>query len=123
MFIRGPIPAARRLALATAVLAALCGQPASATDGTGTRGVVSTIDTLRHAGDWTRALALCEDALRSHPGDVALLRRQVLILADAGATSRARELARQLPADPALLARLDADAAARRTTRAVRDSV
>src|SRR5690349_10795103 len=123
MFIRGPIPAASRLALATAVLVALCGQPASAMDDTGTGGVVSTIDTLRHAGDWTRALALCEDALRSHPDDVALRRRQALILADAGAVSRARELARKLPADPALLARLDADAAAHRATRAVRDAV
>jgi biofilm PGA synthesis protein PgaA len=123
MFIRGPIPAARRLALATAVLVALCGQPASAMDDASTGGVVSTIDTLRHAGDWTRALALCEDALRNHPDDVALRRRQVLILADAGAVSRARELARQLPADPALLSRLDADAAAHDATRAVRDAV
>lgn len=124
MFIRGPIPAAsRRFALATAVLLALCAYPAHATGEVGATDAVSAIDKLRAAGDWTRALALCEDALRSRPDDVALRRRQVLILADVGAVSRARELARTLPGDPALLARLDADAAAQRTSRAVRDAV
>ncbi|HET6804945.1 MAG TPA: poly-beta-1,6 N-acetyl-D-glucosamine export porin PgaA [Frateuria sp.] len=122
MPIQGPIPAGcRRLALVTAVCAALSATPAVA--GAASGDVAATIDQLRASGQWTRALALCESALRDHPDDAALLRRQVAILADAGAASRARELARALPADPALLARLDADVAAQRARRAVRDPV
>jgi biofilm PGA synthesis protein PgaA len=112
----------RRLALAAAVWAALLASPSMAADADPGE-AVAAIDQLRQSGAWTRALALCEDALGQHPGNAALLRRQVLILADAGAASRARELAQRLPADPALLARLDADVAARRARRAVRDPV
>lgn len=122
MPIRRPIPAGRRrVALAVAAWAALAG-PALAI-GADPGQAVATIDHLRQAGEWTRALAVCESALRDHPGDVELLRRQVLILADAGAVGRARELAQGLPADPALLARLDADVAAQHARRAVRDPV
>ncbi|UGB37796.1 poly-beta-1,6 N-acetyl-D-glucosamine export porin PgaA [Frateuria soli] len=123
MVIRSPVPGGGgRLALAVAVWAALLAAPAAA-GAAATHDVVATIDQLRQAGQWTGALALCEDALRDHPDDAALLRRQVLTLADVGAASRARELARDLPADPALLARLDADVAAQRARRAVRDPV
>ncbi|MGN2253899.1 poly-beta-1,6 N-acetyl-D-glucosamine export porin PgaA [Frateuria sp. GZRe12] len=123
MPIRGPIPVGGlRVALAAAVWTALAAAPAIA-GGSATGAAVANIDQLRQAGHWIRALALCEDALRDHPGDEALLRRQVLILADAGAVSRARELAQRLPADPVLLARLDADVAAQRARRAVRDPV
>src|SRR5690348_6929129 len=121
MPIRGPIPAGGlRVALAAAVWAALSAAPATA-GGVAAADAVATIDQLRQAGHWIRALALCEDALHDHPGDQALLRRQVLILADAGAVSRARELAQRLPPDAVLLARLDADVAAQRARRAVRD--
>lgn len=123
MPIQGPVPAGgRRIALAAAVWAALLAAPALA--GPADPGeVVTTIDRLRQSGEWTRALAVCEDALRDHPRDVDLLRRQVLILADAGAVGRARELAQGLPTDATLLARLDADVAAQRARRAVRDPV
>jgi len=122
MPIRRPIPAGRRrAALAVAAWAALAAPVLAARAGTGD--LVATIDHLRQAGEWTRALAVCENGLRDHPRDVELLRRQVLILADAGAVGRARELARALPADPALLARLDADVAAQRARRAVRDPI
>ncbi|MGN2242939.1 poly-beta-1,6 N-acetyl-D-glucosamine export porin PgaA [Frateuria sp. GZRR33] len=123
MPIRGPIPVgSRRVALAVAVWAALLAAPAMA-DTAGPGEAAAAIDRLRQAGDWPRALAICEDALREHPHDVELLRRQVAILADAGAVGRARELAQALPADPALLARLDADVAAQRARRAARDPV
>ncbi|MGN6281085.1 poly-beta-1,6 N-acetyl-D-glucosamine export porin PgaA [Frateuria sp.] len=123
MAIRGPIPVgSRRVALAVAVWAALLAAPALAR-AADLGETVATIDRLRQAGDWTRALAVCEDALREHPENAQLLRRQVLILADAGAVGRARELAQAMPADPALRARLDADVAAQRARRAARDPV
>jgi len=123
MPIRGPIAVGGlRVVLAAAIWTALSSVPAVAA-GAAAADAVASIDQARQAGHWIRALALCEDALREHPRDTELLRRQVLILADAGAVGRARELARQMPADPALLARLDADVAAQRARRAVRDPV
>src|SRR5690349_4200598 len=122
MPIRRPIPAGRRrVVLAVAAWAALAGPAFAAAADPGE--LVAAIDHLRQAGEWTRALAVCEQALRDHPRDAELLRRQVLILADAGAVGRARELARELPADPVLLARLDADVAAQGARRAARDPV
>lgn len=121
MAIQGPMwVGRRRVALAVAVWAALLAAPARA-GAADPAEAVATIDRLRQAGNWTGALAVCEDALRGHPGDAQLLRRQVLILVDAGAVGRARELAQAMPADPALLARLDADVAAQRARRAARD--
>jgi biofilm PGA synthesis protein PgaA len=81
---------------------------------------ITRITSLRAQGDWTRALALCETALRRHPDDRGLKLQRILILADAGAASRARQLAGQLspPVSTALRARLDADVAARQVRRA-----
>jgi biofilm PGA synthesis protein PgaA len=122
MPIRRPIPAGRRrVVLAVAAWAALASPAFAAAADPGE--LVAAIDHLRQAGEWTHALAVCEQALRDHPRDAELLRRQVLILADAGAVGRARELARELPADPVLLARLDADVAAQGARRAARDPV